>query len=131
MLGPRRLAELSVDDILSVLDGLLLGTRRILDEDIPRPGLTRQDMAAYGQCWQTRSGAAVSVFHKAKRNARFPAADSAAGADTVHLLDNRVAMARHWQTVTDSSAGQNDCGAGSPMTQEGSAMSSACRISKG
>ncbi|CAN5719288.1 hypothetical protein BH09ACT7_BH09ACT7_09510 [soil metagenome] len=34
--GPRLLAELTVEAVGSILDELLLGTRRILDEDVPR-----------------------------------------------------------------------------------------------
>jgi hypothetical protein len=36
VVGPTRLADLAPDDILSVLDALLLGSRRILDDDVPR-----------------------------------------------------------------------------------------------
>jgi hypothetical protein len=36
VLGPTRLAHLASDDIVSVLDALLHGSRRILDEDVPR-----------------------------------------------------------------------------------------------
>jgi hypothetical protein len=36
VVGPTRLVELAYDEIVSVLDALLLGGRRILDEEVPR-----------------------------------------------------------------------------------------------
>jgi hypothetical protein len=36
VVGPTRLADLAFDEIVSVLDALLRGSRRILDDDVPR-----------------------------------------------------------------------------------------------
>jgi hypothetical protein len=36
VVGPTRLADLAADDIVSVLEALLIGTRRIVDDDVPR-----------------------------------------------------------------------------------------------
>jgi hypothetical protein len=36
VVGPKRLVDLALDDVVLVLDALLLGSRRILDEDVPR-----------------------------------------------------------------------------------------------
>ncbi len=36
VVGPWPLADLTVDDVVSVLEALQLGTRRILDEHVPR-----------------------------------------------------------------------------------------------
>lgn len=36
VVGPSQLDKLAVDDIIEILDGLVCGTRRILDEDVPR-----------------------------------------------------------------------------------------------
>jgi hypothetical protein len=36
VVGPTQLADLSLDDIIEILDSLARGTSRILDEEIPR-----------------------------------------------------------------------------------------------
>ena len=36
VVGPTQLVDLSVDDVIEILDALARGTRRILDEEVPR-----------------------------------------------------------------------------------------------
>lgn len=36
VVGPTQLVDLSEDDIIDILDALARGTRRILDEEVPR-----------------------------------------------------------------------------------------------
>ncbi|WP_264069338.1 hypothetical protein [Mycolicibacterium komossense] len=36
VVGPANVADLVVHDIIEILDGLLRGSRRILDEEVPR-----------------------------------------------------------------------------------------------
>ena len=36
VVGPKLLSDLAVTDVVEILDGLVCGTRRILDEEVPR-----------------------------------------------------------------------------------------------
>ncbi|MFZ4372790.1 MAG: hypothetical protein ACOYO2_06115 [Mycobacterium sp.] len=36
VVGPTRLADLTADDIVSIPEALTIGTRRIVDDDVPR-----------------------------------------------------------------------------------------------